>query len=426
MPKPTLPLEKLKEISARIPTPFHLYDEQMIRDNARRLNSAFHWNAGFKEYYAVKACPNPTLLKILQQEGCGVDCSSLTELMLSQACGFKGEQIMFSSNATPDEEFRYARELGAIINLDDITHIESLEKNGGIPETICCRYNPGGEFRLGNTIMGNPGDAKYGFTRAQLTEGFKKLMKLGAKRFGLHAFLASNTTDPAYYPTMARTLFQVAVELHQETGAEIFMVNLSGGIGIPYLPDQPAADLYAIGEGVRQAYEEIIVPAGLAPIRVVTELGRYMTGPAGYLVSKVLHEKDTYKHYLGLDACAANLMRPAMYGAYHHITIPGKEHLPHDHIYDVTGSLCENNDKFAVDRALPKVDIGDFVVIHDTGAHGFSMGYNYNGKLRSAEVLLHPDGSFTRIRRAETPADYFATLMDFPGLKEVIEEQEGK
>jgi diaminopimelate decarboxylase len=426
MSKPTLPLEKLKEISSQIPTPFHLYDEQRIRDNARRLSSAFRWNPGFKEYYAVKACPNPTLLKILQQEGCGVDCSSMTELMLSKACGFSGEQIMFSSNATPDEEFRYARELGAIINLDDITHIESLAQNGGIPETICCRYNPGGEFRLGNTIMGNPGDSKYGFTRAQLTEGFKKLLKLGAKRFGLHAFLASNTTDPAYYPTMARTLFQVAVELHQETGAEIFMINLSGGIGIPYKPDQPEADLAAIGEGVRQAYEEIIVPAGLHPIRVVTELGRYMTGPAGYLVSKVLHEKDTYKHYLGLDACAVNLMRPAMYGAYHHITVPGKEHLPHDHIYDVTGSLCENNDKFAIDRPLPKVDIGDFVVIHDTGAHGFSMGYNYNGKLRSAEVLLHPDGSFTQIRRAETPADYFATLMDFPGLKEVIAERADK
>lgn len=426
MSKPTLPLEKLKEISSQIPTPFHLYDEQRIRDNARRLSSAFRWNPGFKEYYAVKACPNPTLLKILQQEGCGVDCSSMTELMLSKACGFSGEQIMFSSNATPDEEFRYARELGAIINLDDITHIESLAQNGGIPETICCRYNPGGEFRLGNTIMGNPGDSKYGFTRAQLTEGFKKLLKLGAKRFGLHAFLASNTTDPAYYPTMARTLFQVAVELHQETGAEIFMINLSGGIGIPYKPDQPEADLAAIGEGVRQAYEEIIVPAGLHPIRVVTELGRYMTGPAGYLVSKVLHEKDTYKHYLGLDACAVNLMRPAMYGAYHHITVPGKEHLPHDHIYDVTGSLCENNDKFAIDRPLPKVDIGDFVVIHDTGAHGFSMGYNYNGKLRSAEVLLHPDGSFTQIRRAETPADYFATLMDFPDLKEVIAERADK
>lgn len=426
MSKPTLPLEKLKEISSQIPTPFHLYDEQRIRDNARRLSSAFRWNPGFKEYYAVKACPNPTLLKILQQEGCGVDCSSMTELMLSKACGFSGEHIMFSSNATPDEEFRYARELGAIINLDDITHIESLAQNGGIPETICCRYNPGGEFRLGNTIMGNPGDSKYGFTRAQLTEGFKKLLKLGAKRFGLHAFLASNTTDPAYYPTMARTLFQVAVELHQETGAEIFMINLSGGIGIPYKPDQPEADLAAIGEGVRRAYEEIIVPAGLHPIRVVTELGRYMTGPAGYLVSKVLHEKDTYKHYLGLDACAVNLMRPAMYGAYHHITVPGKEHLPHDHIYDVTGSLCENNDKFAIDRPLPKVDIGDFVVIHDTGAHGFSMGYNYNGKLRSAEVLLHPDGSFTQIRRAETPADYFATLMDFPGLKEVIAERADK
>ncbi len=422
MSKPTLPLNKLNEISAKIPTPYHLYDEQVIRDSARRLADSFSWNAGFKEYYAVKACPNPYLLKILQEEGCGVDCSSLTELMLAKACGFSGEDIMFSSNATPAEDFIYAREMDVIINLDDITHIDFLKEHGGIPDTICCRYNPGGEFKLGNTIMGNPGDSKYGFTRAQLSEGFKKLKELGVKRFGLHAFLASNTTDNHYYPTMARMLFELAVELSKELDIEMFMVNLSGGIGIPYTPDQSPADLAEIGAGVKKAYDEVIVPAELHPMRVVTELGRYITGPAGYLVTKALHEKNTYKHFIGLDACAANLIRPAMYGAYHHITIPGKEDLPHDHLYDITGSLCENNDKFAIDRMLPEIEIGDYVVIHDTGAHGFSMGYNYNGKLRSAEVLLKPDGSFRQIRRAETPADYFATLMDFPGLHEVVEE----
>lgn len=408
-------LETIQAISSVIPTPYHLYDEEMIRANARRLNAAFAWNPGFQEYFAVKATPNPVLLRILQQEGCGVDCSSLTELMMAERVGFSGDQIMFSSNATPAEDFEYARRLNAVINLDDISHIDFLKEHGGIPEKICCRFNPGGEFRLGTSVMGNPGEAKYGFTRKQLSEGFKKLASLGVKKFGLHSFLASNTTDSEYYPTMARILFQTAVELHQETGAEFFMINLSGGVGVPYRPDQTPADIEWIGKEVRKEYERIIVPENMGDVRVVTELGRWMTGPCGWLISKAVHEKHTYKDYIGLDACACNLMRPAMYGAYHHITIAGKEDWPCDHVYDVTGSLCENNDKFAVDRALPRIDIGDYVIIHDTGAHGFAMGYNYNGKLRSAEVLLKADGSFKMIRRAETPQDYFATL-DFERL----------
>lgn len=408
-------LETIQAISSVIPTPYHLYDEEMIRANARRLNAAFAWNPGFQEYFAVKATPNPVLLRILQQEGCGVDCSSLTELMMAERVGFSGDQIMFSSNATPAEDFEYARRLNAVINLDDISHIDFLKEHGGIPEKICCRFNPGGEFRLGTSVMGNPGEAKYGFTRKQLSEGFKKLASLGVKKFGLHSFLASNTTDSEYYPTMARILFQTAVELHQETGAEFFMINLSGGVGVPYRPDQTPADIEWIGKEVRKEYERIIVPENIGDVRVVTELGRWMTGPCGWLISKAVHEKHTYKDYIGLDACACNLMRPAMYGAYHHITIAGKEDWPCDHVYDVTGSLCENNDKFAVDRALPRIDIGDYVIIHDTGAHGFAMGYNYNGKLRSAEVLLKADGSFKMIRRAETPQDYFATL-DFERL----------
>ena len=403
-------LEIIRRIAAEIPTPFHLYDETTLRRNARRLNAAFAWSPGYREYFAVKATPNPVLLNILRQEGCGVDCSSLTELMLAEKVGFSGDEIMFSSNATPAEEYEYARKLGAIINLDDITHIDFLKEHGGIPEKICCRYNPGGEFRLGNAIMGNPGDSKYGFTRDQLTEGFKRLMDLGVKEFGLHAFLASNTTDPSYYPTMARMLIQTAVELNRETGARFFMINLSGGIGIPYHPEEDEADIEAISAGVEKAYREMALPAGLS-MAVVTELGRWMTGPAGWLVARAIHEKDIHKRYIGLDACACDLIRPAMYGAYHHITVAGKEDWPADHLYDVTGSLCENNDKFAIDRPMPHIEMGDLLFIHDAGAHGHSMGYNYNGKLRSAEVLLKRDGSFRLIRRAETPEDYFATIV---------------
>ncbi|HAN44857.1 MAG TPA: diaminopimelate decarboxylase [Ruminococcaceae bacterium] len=415
MKKPFITLEQLKGIVEKYPTPFHLYDEKGIRENARRLRQAFAWNKGFKEYFAVKATPNPFLLKILKEEGCGTDCSSLTELMMSDVCGFKGDEIMFSSNDTPPEDFELARKLNAIINLDDITHIEFLEKIAGIPETICCRFNPGGAFQINNAIMDTPGEAKYGFTREQLTEGFKKLMQKGAKNFGLHAFLASNTVANEYYPVLAKILFQTAVELKNETGANITFINLSGGVGIPYRPDQKPNDIMEIGEGVRRAYEEILVPAGMDNVAIFTELGRFMLGPYGCLVTTAIHEKHIHKEYIGVDACAANLMRPAMYGAYHHITVMGKEDMPCDHKYDITGSLCENNDKFAIDRMLPKIDIGDYLVIHDTGAHGFSMGYNYNGKLRSAEVLLKEDGTTQLIRRAEKPSDYFATF-DFTGM----------
>nr|WP_294492656.1 diaminopimelate decarboxylase [uncultured Anaerosporobacter sp.] len=402
--------EQLQEIVKEYPTPFHLYDEKGIRENARRLKEAFAWNKGFKEYFAVKATPNPFLLKILQEEGCGTDCSSMTELMLSEALGFDGSEIMFSSNATPAEEFVKAREVNAIINLDDITHIDFLEKAAGIPETICCRFNPGGVFKISTSIMDNPGDAKYGFTKEQMFEGYKKLKDLGVKNFGIHSFLASNTVTNEYYPTLAKILFELAVELKDETGADIKFINLSGGVGIPYKPDQEGNDIKAIGEGVRKVYEEILVPAGMGDIAIYTELGRFMLGPYGCLVTTAIHEKHTHKEYIGLDASAVNLMRPAMYGAYHHITVMGKENQPCDHMYDVTGSLCENNDKFAIDRMLPKVDIGDLLVIHDTGAHGFAMGYNYNGKLKSAEVLLKEDGSTQLIRRAEKPEDYFATF----------------
>ena len=408
--------DKLVEITRTYPTPFHLYDEAGIRKTARELKEAFSWNHGFKEYFAVKACPNPFILNILREEGCGVDCASMTELRLAEALGFSGDEIMFSSNETPGEEFEYARKLNAIINLDDITHIDFLEKHGGLPEKICLRFNPGGDFVIGNAVMGRPGDAKFGVTRAQLTEGVRRLMDKGVKRFGLHSFLASNMTDNDYYPTMARLLFQTAVELHEQLGAAIFMVNLSGGVGIPYRPEQTEVDIALVGEKVRRAFEEIMLPAGLGDVRVVTELGRYVSGPNGWLITRAVHEKNTYKHYIGVDACAANLMRPAMYGAYHHITVLGKEHAPCDHRYDVVGSLCENNDKFAVDRMLPEIDMGDYLAIHDTGAHGFSMGYNYNGRLRSAEVLLREDGSFRQIRRPETPQDYFATL-DFDHLE---------
>lgn len=407
--------EQLEEIVKEYPTPFHLYDEKGIRENARRLKEAFSWNKGFKEYFAVKATPTPAILQILKEEGCGADCSSYTELLMSDALGFKEDDIMFSSNVTPKEDFELARKLNVTINLDDITHIDFLEEVAGIPETISCRYNPGGEFTINNEIMDKPEDAKYGFTRPQMTEGFKILMDKGVKHFGIHSFLASNNVEEEYYPILAKILFQTAVELKEETGAHIAFINLSGGIGIPYRPEQKQADIYKIGEGVRKAFEEILVPAGMGDVAIYTELGRFMLGPYGCLVATAIHEKHIYKEYIGLDACAANLMRPTMYGAYHHITVMGKENEPADHKYDITGGLCENNDKFAIDRMLPKIDIGDLVVLHDTGAHGFSMGYNYNGKLRSAEVLLKEDGKTELIRRAETPADYFATF-DFTGL----------
>ena len=417
--RPFVTKAQLESIVQQYPTPFHLYDENGIRENARKLKQAFAWNPGFKEYFAVKATPTPAILKILREEGCGTDCSSLTELMLADRCGFHGDEIMFSSNDTPAEEFRLAARLGATINLDDFTHIDFLKETiGTIPETISCRFNPGGTFSIGASnegfqVMDNPGEAKYGFTRPQLTEGFKKLKAMGAKRFGIHAFLASNTLSNAYYPTLAGILFQTAVELKEETGCHIAFINLSGGVGIPYRPEQPANDILAIGDGVRQKYEELLVPAGMGDVAIFTELGRFMLGPYGCLVTTATHFKHTYKEYVGVDACAANLMRPAMYGAYHHITVMGKEDAPCDHKYDVTGALCENNDKFAVDRMLPEIERGDLLVIHDTGAHGFSMGYNYNGRLRSAEVLLREDGSTQLIRRAETPDDYFSTMYFF-------------
>ena len=412
---PFVTKEQLEDIASRYATPFYLYDEKGIRETARRVNKAFSWNKGFKEYFAVKATPNPSILKILHEEGCGADCSSYTELLMADAVGFREGEIMFSSNDTPAEDFQLARKLNATINLDDITHIDFLERVADIPDTISCRFNPGGHFAIANNIMDNPGDAKYGMTREQLTEAYKRLLAKGVKHFGLHAFLASNTVTNDYYPELARILFKVAVELKQETGASIEFINLSGGVGIAYRPDQPENDIMAIGEGVRQAFEEVLVPAGMGNVRLYTEMGRYMLAPYGALVSRVIHQKHIYKEYIGLDACAANLMRPAMYGSYHHITVMGKENAPCDHKYDVTGGLCENNDKFAIDRMLPEINIGDLVFIHDAGAHGFAMGYNYNGKLRSAELLLKEDGSVEMIRRAETPADYFATF-DFTGL----------
>lgn len=411
--KPFITKEKAQEIIEKFPTPFHIYDEKGIRENARRLKEAFSWNNGFKEYFAVKATPTPAILRILREEGCGTDCSSYAELLMSQKCGFKNPEIMFSSNDTPEEEFRFAEEVGAIINLDDITHIDMLQRVCGIPETICCRYNPGGKFAIATTIMDNPGDAKYGMTKEQIKEAFIRLKELGAKNFGIHSFLASNTVTNEYYPTLAKILFELAVELQKETGVHIAFINLSGGVGVPYTPDKEPNDIMAIGRGVKAAFEEILVPAGMGDVSIFTELGRFMLAPYGHLVTTVIHEKHIHKEYIGVDACAANLMRPAMYGAYHHITVLGKENEPCDHVYDVTGSLCENNDKFAIDRSLPKIDMGDIIVIHDTGAHGFAMGYNYNGRLRSAEILLREDGSFVEIRRAETVDDYFATLEGF-------------
>ncbi len=415
--KPFVTLEQVQEIVKTHPTPFHLYDEKGIRENARRLKAAFSWNKGFKEYFAVKATPNPYLMKILQEEGIGADCSSMTELMLSDIVGLKGHEIMFSSNVTPDEDYKKAAELGVIINFDDLTHIDHYATLAPFQETMCCRYNPGGDFTLHNAIMDTPKDAKYGMSKEQMKEAFTKMKAYGVKHFGIHAFLASNTVENGYYPKLAKILFELAVELSQEVGVHIAFINLSGGVGIAYRPDQTPNDIMVIGEGVRKAYEEVLTPAGMDDVAIFTELGRFMLAPYGCLVSKVLHMKHIWKEYAGLDACAANLMRPAMYGSYHHITVLGKENEPCDHMYDVTGGLCENNDKFAVDRMLPEITPGDYVVIHDTGAHGFSMGYNYNGKLRSAELLLQEDGSVKQIRRAETPEDYFATLDFTPFLE---------
>ena len=403
-------LNEIKEAVKKFPTPFHIYDEKGIRENARRVKRAFSWNRGFKEYFAVKATPNPYILQILKEEGCGTDCSSLTELMLSEACGITGEEIMFSSNVTPAEEYIEARRLGAIINLDDITHIDFLKESAGIPEKISCRYNPGGVFKISNGIMDNPEEAKYGMTRPQLIEAFKKLKELGTKEFGIHSFLVSNTVTNDYYPILARELFKLATEVKEETGVHITFINLSGGVGVPYRPEEEPNDILVIGEGVKRAFEEILVPAGMEDVAIYTEMGRFMLAPYGELVTKAIHEKHIYKEYIGVDACAANLMRPAMYGAYHHITVLGKENEPNNFKYDITGSLCENNDKFAVDRYLPKIEKGDYLVIHDTGAHGFAMGYNYNGRLRSAEILKTESGEFKLIRRSETPADYFATF----------------
>ena len=407
---PFITLDKAKEIIAQIPTPFHLYDEAGIRANARALKAAFAWNKGFKEYFAVKATPNPYIIKVLHEEGCGCDCATYTELLLAEAVGITGHEIMFSSNVTPEKDMRKAKELGAYINLDDATYVDFLEKLGPVPETMCLRYNPGGSFSLGNTIMDMPRDAKYGMTEDQMAGAINRLQKLGTKHFGIHAFLASNTTTNEYYPELASQLFRLAVRLRNATGADFRFINLSGGIGVDYRPEQPCCNIQTIGDGVRARYEQILTPAGMGDIAIFTELGRYMLAPYGHLVSTVLHQKHIYREYIGLDACATDLIRPAMYGAYHHITVLGKEDAILDHVYDVTGGLCENNDKFAIERSLPAIERGDIVVIHDTGAHCHSMGYNYNGKLRSAEVLLHEDGTFQLIRRAETPMDYFATL----------------
>ncbi len=412
---PFISLDQAKAIAADVPTPFHVYDETGIRNRVRQLKKAFSWNKGYQEYFAVKALPNPYILKLLKEEGCGVDCSSYTELLLAEVVGFAPENIMFSSNVTPVQDMQKAYELGAYINLDDASHVDFLAKVAGVPETISCRFNPGGVFAMGESkegfqVMDKPGDAKYGMSAEQMKESFLKLSKLGAKDFGIHAFLASNTISNDYYPELAAILFQLAVDIHKETGLHISFINLSGGVGIPYRPEQSENDIAVIGEGVRKKYEEILVPAGMGDVKIFTELGRFVTGPFGALITTAIHEKKIYKHYIGLDACAANLMRPAMYGAYHHITVLGKENASCDHVYDVTGGLCENNDKFAIDRSLPEIRIGDLLCIHDTGAHGSAMGYNYNGKLHCAEVLLCSDGSHKLIRRAQRPQDYFATL----------------
>jgi diaminopimelate decarboxylase len=406
--------EKIAEIVAENPTPFHLYDKKGILDNARDMRRSFSRVHGFKEFFAVKALPNPYIMKILKNEGFGADCSSMAELLLAEKAGIVGDDIMFSSNDTPADEFIKARELGAIINLDDISHIEFLEKTAGLPELVCCRYNPG-PLKEGNAIIGNPHEAKYGFTRDQLFEGYRMMKDKGVKRFGLHTMVASNELNPDYFVETARILFDLIVDLSKELDIRFEFVNLGGGIGIPYRPEQQRVSYDAITTGVQKEYDERIRANGLHPLRIYLECGRVITGPYGYLVTTVRHLKHIYKDYVGTDASMANLMRPGVYGAYHHITVLGKEKQAPTHVYDVTGSLCENNDKFAIDRKLPEIERGDILVIHDTGAHGYAMGFNYNGKLRSAEILLNEDGSFVQIRRAETVDDYFATL-DFEGL----------
>ncbi len=420
---PFVSKEKVEEIAAKYPTPFHLYDEKGIRKNVENLKKAFSWNKGYKEYFAVKATPNPFLINILREYGCGCDCSSKTELMMAKTIGAVGDDIMFSSNDTPLDEFRYCNKLGGIINLDDITHIEAVEKAcGKLPKKMSCRYNPGGIFKISNDIMDNPGDAKYGMTTEQIYEAFRILKEKGVEEFGIHSFLCSNTVTNEYYPMLAKLLFELAADLKAKLGVHITFINLSGGIGIPYKPNQEPNDIFVIGEGVRKAYEEVLVPAGMDDVSIYTELGRYMLGPYGGLITKAINQKHTHKEYIGVDACAVNLMRPAIYGAYHHITVLGKENEPCDHKYDVTGSLCENCDKFAIDRFLPEIEMGDYLFIHDAGAHGFSMGYNYNGKLKSTEILLNQDGTFKLIRRAETPKDYFATFDCFDFYDELIKE----
>ena len=403
--------EQVEAIAKEYPTPFYLYDEKGIRETARKLYKAFSWNPGFKEYFAIKATPNPAILRILKEEGCGVDCSSKVELIMAEACGFTGQEIMFSSNDTPEEEYIFARDLGGIINLDDFSNIVEVEETlGTLPKTMSLRFNPGGYFKIANTIMDNPEEAKFGMTEAQILEGYRILKEKGVEHFGIHAFLASNTVSNEYYPVLARQLFQLVVRIKKELGISLDFVNLSGGIGIPYRPEQEPNDILLIGQGVKEVYEEILVPNGLGHIRLCTELGRFMLAPYGALVTKVIHFKETYRHYAGVDACAANLMRPAMYDAYHHITVLGKEDAKETKTYDVVGSLCENNDKFAKNRELPVLEKGDYLFFHDAGAHGFAMGYNYNGKLWCAELLLKEDGTVKCIRRAQRDTDYFATL----------------
>ena len=408
--------QQIEKIIEQYSTPFHIYDEKGIRDYARKFTKAFSWNPGFKEYYAIKSAPNPYLMKIMREEGFGIDCSSVAELVLAEKLGMLGDEIMFTSNDTPAYEYKKAVDLGAIINLDDISHIEYLEKNVGLPEMVCFRYNPGA-LKEGNTIIGHPEEAKYGFTREQLFEGYQMLLDKGVKRFGLHTMVASNELDAAYFVETAELLFDLIVEINQRLGIRIEFANLGGGIGIPYRPTDQPVDLDFMSQGIRKLYRNKIEANGLAPLRIYFESGRAMTGPFGYLVSTVLHIKKTYKQYAGLDSSMANLMRPALYGSYHHITVMGKEYDPQDQVYDVTGSLCENNDKFAINRKLPVMESGDIVVIHDTGAHGHAMGFNYNGKTRSAELLLRENGEVVQIRRAETLDDYFATL-DFDGVKD--------